>query len=110
MNQKCGQEACPILVRFENRHRRTVGLQRADDLLEAGVATFSQMQLLEEFTDPAVAVTAAGHPVGFQSLDTDGTIRTGMAENLNPVWQNTHLDGFPNIVTLVLPRWRHRDS
>lgn len=48
MNQKSGQKACPILVCFKDRHWRAVGLQCADDLLKAGVATFCQVQLLQE--------------------------------------------------------------
>ena len=92
MNHECGQEEGPILVGFKDRHGRSVSFQCTDDLLKAGVATFGQMQLLQELTDPAVAVAAAGCPVVLQSLDADGTIRTGMAENLNSVWQNTHLD------------------
>ena len=104
MNQEGGQEVCPIFIRFENRHRRTVGFQSPDDFLESGVAAFSQVQLLQELTDPAVAVAAAGYPVGFQSLNADGTISTRMAKNLDSVRQNTNLDRLPNIVALVIHR------
>ena len=97
MNWKCGQEVSSFLIRLENGHGRTIGFQRPDDLLEASVATFGQVQLLQELTDPAVTVAAAGCPVVFQPLDADGTVSTGMAENLNPVGQDTDFDGFPDI-------------
>ena len=54
-----GNEIRAIFVRFKQRFRRAVALQRSADLLETRVATLCQPQLLQKLANAAVAVAFA---------------------------------------------------
>ena len=54
-----GDEVVVRLVRLELRQGRTVLAERVQNLFEIGIPSLGQMQLLQEFTDAAIPVSAA---------------------------------------------------
>jgi len=59
MHGKSKQEITPLIVRLEEGERRTVGIHRLKNLRDARGAAFRQVKLFQEFSDAAVAISAA---------------------------------------------------
>ena len=96
------KEVEPLLVGLQNRFWGPVLGEGSKHLVYSGVPTLGEVQLLEELAHPAVAVPSADRPEAPQVRYRDGPIRTGVGENLDPVWKYADLDGLARVVSLVL--------
>jgi hypothetical protein len=65
MDGKTDQEGDSVFIGLEFRGRRAVVRHGAEDLRDAGGASFGEVELLEELADAAVAVAAGDGPAGW---------------------------------------------
>src|SRR4051812_34607091 len=86
VDRQADEEVRPALVGIEDRQRRTVPLHRRADLGDARGAALGEFQLLEEVTNPPVAVAPGDDPLARQLLSADRGIGAGVADDLDPVW------------------------
>lgn len=60
------------------------------------------MHFLQKFTNPSIAVSPVKHMICPQSFLCNGTICSGMTDNLNLVRKNTNLYWLADIIALVV--------
>src|SRR5438034_1138518 len=102
VDRQFGEEVGPPLVgREPGRGRAVVGHGPAD-LGNACTTSFRQLQLFEKLADAAVPVAPRNDFVPVESLDADGGIGAGVADDRDAIGLDADLHRLPLVVTAVV--------
>src|SRR5438132_1275927 len=81
-------------VWLEHRWRRAIGGHRRPDLGDPRGPALGEVELLEELAEPAIAISPRDDSLAGQLLPADRRVRPGVADDLDAVRIDPHLDRF----------------
>ncbi len=98
MNWQTDKEITAVFISIKNSQWRTVVLQCTLNLWNPCCSSFGKTQLLEKLTNTTVAVTPINCLSCDQIIKPDRTIRTGIAQDCDFSYCNTHFDGLSDLI------------